>query len=142
MGFDERHEYEGNYHGSIVGRVANRINHGKFVLDGKTVQLDCNKGNGKFHLHGGHKGFSHRFWDCKPIPNGVTFMLTSKDGDQCYPGAVDVKVTYTLVENNRKGCNVADLRLKMEGVLVGSSPTPINLTNHAAFNLEGHNSKD
>ena len=138
LGYDDREEYEGRYQASIVGRVANRINKGRFTLDGKTIQLDCNKGGGKYHLHGGHQGFSHRFWDCKPVPNGVVFMLSSREGDQWYPGAVDVKVTYTLVENNRKGANVWDLRVKMEGTLVGDEATPINLTNHAAFNLEGH----
>jgi aldose 1-epimerase len=121
--------------------VANRINKGKFTLDGKTHQVDLNAG-GKHHLHGGRNGFSHRFWDCKPVPDGVQFMLTSRDGDQWYPGAVDVKVTYLLVQNDRKGANVWDLRVKMEGDLVGDKATPINLTNHAAFNLEGHNTQE
>eukprot|EP00547_Thalassionema_nitzschioides_P009088 CAMPEP_0194226326 /NCGR_PEP_ID=MMETSP0156-20130528/41631_1 /TAXON_ID=33649 /ORGANISM="Thalassionema nitzschioides, Strain L26-B" /LENGTH=417 /DNA_ID=CAMNT_0038958649 /DNA_START=53 /DNA_END=1303 /DNA_ORIENTATION=+ len=120
----------------IVGRVANRISRGRFALDGQDYILDTN--NGPNHLHGGQDGFSHRVWKAKQVKNRVEFTLFSPDGDQGYPGSVQVKAVYSLVppSNGSKG---ATLTLHMEGKLMSEeTPSPLNLANHSYFNLAGH----
>ena len=96
--------------GATVGRVASRINNGRFELDSKSVQLPRNEGN-KHHLHGGFRGFSHKFWSSRSIPDGVEFSLHSPDGDQGYPGSIITTVSYTLVQNDAAGANKADLKI-------------------------------
>lgn len=126
------------YFAVIVGRVANRIKRGHFALDDQEYMLDTN--NGPNHLHGGHDGFSHRIWHAKQLENAIEFTLLSPDGDQGYPGSVQVKALYSLIppSNDSKG---ATLKLHMEGKLMsGETPSPLNLANHSYFNLAGHNS--
>jgi aldose 1-epimerase len=114
------------YFGCTVGRYANRIAHGRFALDGRTVQLACN--HGPHHLHGGVAGFDQRLWRAEDTAHGVTFHLHSPDGDEGYPGAVDVSTRFTLTD---------DGTLRIDYHATASAPTVINLTNHSYFNLAG-----
>lgn len=132
LGFDELADYETHrpYFGTIVGRVAFRIALGEFTLDGKTHQLTLN--NGPHHLHGGVKGFSHCVWQAEPISAdanpAVKFTLCSPDGDQGYPGTLDVEVVYTLTEEDE---------LRIDYSATTDQTTPVNLTHHSYFNLAG-----
>jgi len=117
--------------GATVGRVANRIAGAAFELDGATHRLDANEGPNS--LHGGRNGFAHRLWRYEPCSHGTDetcarFRLTSRDGDGGYPGTVDVTVTFALRDDD-------ELRIHYEAVT--DRATPINLTNHAYFNLGG-----
>ncbi|PJE80897.1 Aldose 1-epimerase [invertebrate metagenome] len=118
------------YLGAIVGRYANRIAGGNLPIGRRSVQLDCN--DGLHHLHGGKNGFSHRLWQpaFDVTENSVHLVLSlfSPDGDQHYPGTLQVKVTYQW--NN-------DDELKLSYQAVTDQLTPVNLTNHSYFNL-GH----
>lgn len=118
------------YLGATVGRYANRIAHGRFVLDGREVELTRNEGDN--HLHGGERGLDKRVWDATPTSNGVTFTCRSEDGDQGYPGALDVAVTYT----------VGPHALRIDYAATTSAATMVSLTNHALFNLAGEGSGD
>ncbi len=131
-GYLERHPY----FGSTVGRYGNRIAGGKFKLDGKEYSLATN--NGPNHLHGGLKGFDAVMWKAAesvktPSVVGVKFTYQSQDGEEGYPGNVDVAVGYTLNNNN-------ELRIYYEAKT--DKPTVINLTNHAYWNLAGAGSGD
>ncbi|MEY3025159.1 MAG: Aldose 1-epimerase precursor [Planctomycetota bacterium] len=123
------------YFGCTAGRCANRIAGGKFTIDGKEYALATN--NGPNHLHGGVKGFDKVVWsgDGKLTPNGpeVTFTYRSKDGEEGYPGNVDVKVVYTLTAAN-------ELAVKMSATT--DAPTCVNLAHHTYWNLAGHGSGD
>lgn len=131
LGYDDPAGYEGpagTFFGATVGRNANRIAGGKFNLNGKTYKLDIN--NGPNNLHSGLDFWSFQVWQVKNVTeNGITFFLHSPDGDQGYPGALDVEVTYTLTQDNV-------LRIHYYGV--PRAETLINLTNHSYFNLNGH----
>jgi aldose 1-epimerase len=116
---------------SVIGRFANRIAKARFTLDGMEYKLAAN--NGKNHLHGGRKGFGQVVWEGRALPaqegeSAVRFTYHSKDGEEGYPGNLDVTVTYTLTDANV-------LRLDYEAVT--DKATPVNLTNHAYFNLAG-----
>lgn len=130
------------YFSSIVGRVANRIAKGELSLGGTTHKLEIN--DPPNHLHGGgiSGGFSHRMWDGEIVPigggQGVRFSLVSEDGDQGFPGGVQVAATYSLRPSLSSSGVV--LRLEMEARLVGDKPSPINLAQHSYFNLSGHRS--
>lgn len=114
--------------GATVGRYANRIAGGSFTLDGKTYQLPKNDGTNC--LHGGFTGFNKRAWAVHAVQeDGVTFAYQSPDGEEGFPGALDVRLTYTLTEENA-------LRLSYHAV--SDKDTVINLTNHAYFNLAGY----
>lgn len=113
------------YLGSVVGRVANRIAKGRFVLEGKEYQLDIN--NGPNALHGGLQGFNKAVWKASAVEGGVQLSHTSPDGDQGYPGEVHVTLTYTLQGET----------LTAEYQARSTKTTPINLTNHSYFNLAG-----
>lgn len=114
--------------GAIAGRFANRIARGRFVLNGATWQLPLNQ-NGKHSLHGGGTGFGRRPWQLAGYDDSsVTLTLVSPDGDSGYPGAVFVTCTYRLVEP-------ATLRVELTAIC--DAPTPLNLSQHSYFNLDG-----
>lgn len=123
IGLDRNQDYQNDhpYFGAIVGRYANRIGFGKFPLLGKTYQLPIN--NGPHSLHGGEKGFTHRFW--KKEQDELYYF--SPNGEEGYPGNLSVWVGYSLSENNEL---IINYRAKSD------APTPINLTNHTYFNLD------
>ena len=134
LGFDTLEQYlKGHpFFGAIAGRVANRIANGKFTLDGKEYTLAVN--NGPNHLHGGRKGFDKAVWEARPLPageseQGIEFHYLSKDGEEGYPGNLDVTVTYTLTDDNE---------LRIDYRATTDQATPVNLTNHSYFNLAGH----
>ncbi|MBL7114302.1 MAG: galactose mutarotase [Kiritimatiellae bacterium] len=130
LGFDTLAEYiNGNdpYFGAICGRVANRINKGRFSLDGEPYELAQN--NGGNALHGGIKGFDKQLWHADKEENGVHFWLISPDGDEGYPGELTCSVRYSLTSDNAL---VIDYHART------SRTTIINLTNHTYFNLAGH----
>jgi aldose 1-epimerase len=115
------------YFGSIVGRYGNRIANGKFSIDGTEYELATN--NGENHLHGGVIGFDKVVWDAEISgPNAVTFSYLAKDGEEGYPGNLQIAVTYTLTE---------DHELKIDYLATTDKKTVVNLTNHTYFNLKG-----
>ncbi len=129
LGFDTLAEYvngNGPYLGAVCGRVANRIANGRFSLDGKEYTLAVN--NGPNHLHGGVRGFDKVLWKGVAGLDGAsaTFSCLSRDGEEGYPGNLAVSVTYTLTDQN-------ELVLRYEATT--DQATPLNLTNHAYFNL-------
>jgi aldose 1-epimerase len=129
LGFDNLGQYlKGHpYFGCTVGRVANRIAKGKFSLDGKTYTLAVN--NGPNHLHGGLKGFDKMVWKAEPQAGAsVKFSYTSADGEEGYPGKLEVTVVMALTDANE---------LRIDYTATSDKPTPINLTNHSYFNLAG-----
>ncbi len=132
LGYDDARDYaeHPNFFGVTVGRYANRIAGGKFTLDGKAYQLPLNdKVNS---LHGGTQGFDKRPWRIVAVKDGsVTLALTSADGDQGYPGKLDVTVTYAMADD---GALTITFGAKTD------KPTIVNMTNHAIFNLAGEGS--
>ena len=118
------------YFGATIGRVGNRIAKGKFSIDGTDYSVPLN--NGENSLHGGKKGFQYVVWDAEQ-PNGKTLILkyTSKDMEEGFPGNLEVTVTYSVDK---------DQNLKMEYRATTDKKTPVNLTNHAFFNLNGEGS--
>lgn len=119
------------YCGSICGRVANRIAGASFEWEGRTYPLAAN--NGVNHLHGGNRGFSDRLWQVEEANSSqVTLSLVSPDGEEGYPGTVQVRATYAL-EGRR-------LSLLMEAET--DAPTLLNLTNHAYWNLDSSGTVD
>ena len=132
------------YFSAVVGRVANRIAKGKFELGGHSYELETN--NGPNHLHGGNCGFSHKIWDADVISNDrsdigencVRFSLISDDGDQGYPGSIEVVATYSLQQDESTPLTKIVLRLVMEARSLDGKVTPINLAHHSYFNLSRH----
>lgn len=118
------------YFGATIGRVGNRIAKGKFQLNGKDYTIPTNN-NGNT-LHGGNKGFQYVVWDAEQ-PDDKTLILTyrSPDGEEGFPGNLDVKVTYSVTN---------DRAVRMEYEATTDKATPVNLTNHAFFNLNGEGS--
>ena len=133
LGFDELEGYlaGAHYFGAIIGRYANRIGNALFELNGEQYHLAKNDGGN--HLHGGNKGFDKVVWESKAIERGKNpfLMLTyrSRDGEEGYPGNLDVRVTYTITDDNS---------LKIEYMAVSDMDTVVNLTNHTYFNLACH----
>ncbi|XP_028287653.1 galactose mutarotase isoform X2 [Parambassis ranga] len=132
LGYDDLEGYvtDKRYLGAVVGRVANRIAKGRFVVEEKEYQLDIN--NGPNALHGGLRGFNKAIWLATAVEGGVQLTHTSPDGDQGYPGEVRVSVSYTLQGET----------LTAEYHARSTRTTPINLTNHSYFNLAGQGAAD
>ena len=134
LGFDQAAHYfaSGAYIGATVGRVCNRTADGRFELNGQAYQLICNEPDRLVHLHGGAVGFDKKVWDYTIRQEDenpqVAFTAISPDGEEGYPGTLRLCVMYTLTENNE---------LKLEYTAHTDADTPINLTNHAYFNLNG-----
>ncbi len=132
LGFDSLEGYLGKhpYFGATVGRVANRIAKGKFTLNGREYSLAVNDGPNA--LHGGLKGFDKVIWKAEPMdrPEGPAIKLTyhSPDGEEGYPGNLDVSVQFTVTGQNE---------LKIEYTATTDKATPLNLSNHSYFNLAG-----
>ncbi|MFI3324301.1 MAG: aldose epimerase family protein [Rikenellaceae bacterium] len=112
--------------GRSIGRVANRIAGGKMTIEGKEYNLAIN--NGVNHLHGGLKGFGVRIWESRVETNRVVMSLHSQDGDQSYPGNLDVEAIFDFDE---------EYSLEVTYRAVSDATTVVNLTNHAYFNLAG-----
>jgi aldose 1-epimerase len=133
VGFDDVDKYRKStepYFGATIGRFGNRIAKGRFTLDGRQYQLTIN--NGLNTLHGGKKGFQDVVWDAEqPNEQTLIFSYLSKDMEEGFPGNLNVKVTYSLSEDNT---------LQMDYRATTDKKTVVNLTNHAFFNLNGEGS--
>jgi aldose 1-epimerase len=120
------------YFGTTAGRFANRISKGKFKLDGQEFTLDTNNGNN--HLHGGKTGFHSKLWQAQITGEGehqkLDLTLESPDMDEGYPGNLRTTVSFHLTNQNE---------LIIEYFASSDKATPVNLTNHTYFNLNGHN---
>jgi len=137
LGYDKLADYikDTPYFGAIVGRYGNRIAHGKFTLEGRPYTLATNWK--MHHLHGGKKGFDKVVWQAEPVQtaDAVALKLTylSKDGQEGYPGNLNVTVTYRLTNDNA---------LKIEYEATTDKATPVNLTHHGYWNLAGAGTRD
>jgi aldose 1-epimerase len=137
LGFDSLKNYVDvhPYFGCIVGRYANRIAGGKFILDGKSYQLAKNIGEN--HLHGGIIGFDKKVWVAAESRQGeeagIELSYISPDGEEGYPGELKVRVIYSIT---------SDMELKIRYFAETTRPTPINLTHHGYFNLKGAGNGD
>lgn len=133
LGYDSLEGYvnDTKYQGATVGRYANRIAKGKFILEGKEYNLAIN--NGENHLHGGIIGFNKVLWDFITTENSdgpsVTFTYVSPDGEESYPGTLTLSVTYTLTEAN-------ELKIDYKGET--DRTTVLGPTHHSYFNLSGN----
>lgn len=136
LGFDTLADYvdRSPHFGCVVGRCGNRIAGGTFTLDGRTYRLATNNSPGgrPCHLHGGWRGFDKLIWAAEPATTAgqeaLRLRLRSPDGDEGYPGTLDVLMTYTLTDDNA-------LRIDYEATT--DRATPVNLTHHSYFNLAG-----
>ena len=132
FGFDNLKGYvdDNSFIGTIVGRYGNRINNAKITIDGTEYQLTTNEGDNQ--LHGGPKGFFKVLWNTEPIVNDSVQALKlsyhSPDGEEGYPGNLEIEVTYTLTNNNE---------LRIDYSAVTDKPTVLNPTQHSYFNLSG-----
>jgi aldose 1-epimerase len=138
LGYDTLEDYltPGDVQGAVVGRYANRIGGAKFVIDGQTYTLTANDGANSLHSAPG--GFQDKIWRVKRSDNSddapsITFAYLSRDGECGFPGNLDVTVTYTVSTDNA---------LIIEYGAKTDKETPVNLTNHAYFNISGDVRKD
>lgn len=127
LGYDNFSDYQTKdaYLGALVGRTANRIGQGKFILNDKTYTLPIN--NGPNCLHGGIKGFSYQVFNYKIVGDTIEFSYLSKDGEEGYPGNLNFKAIYSLDQDT----------LKIQYLAISDQDTIINITNHSYFNLSG-----
>lgn len=131
LGFDDIPGYKKKlnpYFGAVIGRVANRIARGEFVLNGVTYHVAKNW-NGIHHLHGGVIGFDKFNWIPHVVGNALYLSHLNEDGFEGYPGHVLTTLKYELSADNEFSMSIS---------ATSSKPTPINLTNHSYFNLAGH----
>lgn len=130
LGCDTVADYEAQdkFLGALIGRYANRIERGRFSLNGESHALYCNDGHN--HLHGGRKGFDKRIWEPEIQADGLHLRLKSPGGEEGYPGTLRVEVAYAL----------ADHALSITYWAQADADTVCNLTNHSYFNLAGHDS--
>jgi aldose 1-epimerase len=141
LGFDAVEAYVARspFFGCIVGRYGNRIAGGKFSLEGRDYQLACNNqpGGVPCHLHGGIRGFDKVMWQAEKLSSAAGEALRleyrSADGEEGYPGNLDVEVTYTVTPDNA---------LRIDYTARIDRPCPVNLTNHSYFNLAGEGAGD
>ena len=137
LGYDTLDSYlkGSSYFGAVVGRVANRIAHARFTLDGQTYTLAANNTPGGIPctLHGGNTGFDKMLWNARPASDGtgITLSLLSPDGQEGFPGNLLVEVTYILRTDNT---------LCVKYTATTDKATPINLSQHCYFNLSGEGS--
>ena len=137
LGYDTAAEYEDKprYFGATIGRYANRIAQGRFIIDDQTYQLPLNEASAS--LHGGTRGFDKQVWRVVATHSGklasVTLALSSPDGDSGYPGQLDVTTTYSLDEAGN---------LQIEFRATTTRTTMVNITNHALFNMAGEGSHE
>lgn len=134
LGYDTLEAYENGdkYLGALIGRCGNRIKNASFKLNGKEYNLAKNNGNN--HLHGGNTGFDKVVWKVEIVEeNKLKLSYLSKDGEENYPGNLQVDVYYSLNDNNE---------LKIEYFATTDEDTVVNLTNHSYFNLNGEASGD
>lgn len=127
LGYQDLEDYRDNpaYLGAVIGRVAGRIAYGTFDLDGKNYLLACNSGN--HHLHGGTVGFSHRIWTCETQhPQRLVFHYLSAEGEEGYPGNLDARVSYQLLDERT---------LMVNYTAQSDKDTLCDLTQHTYFNL-------
>lgn len=132
LGFDNVKTYEEHtcFFGALIGRYANRIGGARFTLNGEEYKLAEN--DGVNHLHGGPTGFHTKVWNARPQENSLVLTAASTDMEEGYPGNLKLEVVYTL--------NGSELTIRY--LAVSDEDTVINLTNHAYFNLAGHDSGD
>lgn len=134
LGHDSIADYvniDGNF-GALIGRYGNRINQGRFTLNGETYQLPQN--NYGHCLHGGSKGFHNSVWTAQQLNDSILQLnLLSPDGEAGFPGKIEVSVIYKLTSENA---------LHIDYEATTDKPTVLNLTNHSYFNLSGDPSKD
>ena len=128
LGYDTIEQYQstGGYLGAIIGRVGNRIAEGEFTLNG--VKYNIFKNEKLASLHGGKVGFDKKVWNAEVVGDTVEFSYLSVDGEENYPGNLNVKVIYSLSSDNE---------LKLEYIATTDKDTLCNLTNHAYFNVNG-----
>ena len=136
LGFDNVKAYQPEVNqtdfGASIGRYANRINQGRFELDGETIQLPTN--NYGHCLHGGPTGWQYQVYEVKSVtPNSVKLVMNSPDGDNNFPGNMKAIVTYTLTDEDK-------LDITYEATC--DKPSIINMTNHTYFNLNGNPAKN
>ena len=131
LGYKEPMSYfgDGAASGKSVGRVANRIAKGKMTIEGVEYNLEIN--NGPNHLHGGSKGFANQLWESRVETNRVVFSRTSEDGEQNYPGELNVEAGYYFSDDNE---------LEITYMARTNKTTVVNLTNHVYWNLAGEGS--
>ena len=131
LGYDTIEEYvqHTEFLGATIGRVGNRIGKAEFSLNG--VRYELAKNDGENHLHGGKEGFDRKLWRMAAQGDSLLCWRTSPDGEEGYPGNLDVRVCFTLTDENRL-CIVYDAE--------SDADTLVNLTNHSYFNLNGQGS--
>ena len=136
LGYDNLEAYVARhpYFGAIIGRIAGRLTGGRLSLEGRDHQLVCN--DEPNHLHGGLMGLDKRVWTAQPVTradraDSLRLTYHSPDGEEGYPGNVDIAITYTLTAQNE---------LIIESEATSDRATPLSLTNHSYFNLGGEDS--